>query len=282
MTAPTPRHRWFHCTPDCVVIGLLVGESVLVLSESFHWFSFNTHAGCTALIAMATVCITILGTVLWFCLAQMLRWRFQFSVRSLLVLTIAVAIPSSWLRAEIERAKKQCAAVATIESVGGEVVYDCQCDEYGISSPSVKSLGPAWMRNCLGDDFFRMITQVRLSNTSVTDVWLEDITCLRQLHVLYLDHTGVTDGGLKRLTVLTNLQGLALDCTEVTDAGMEQLKGLRQLHWLSLNGTKVTDSGLKHLQGLSQLRALGLYEDKVTDEGVRKLKKALPNCMIAH
>ena len=30
------------------------------------------------------------------------RWRFQFSIRSLLVLTVAVAVPCSWLAVEVK------------------------------------------------------------------------------------------------------------------------------------------------------------------------------------
>jgi hypothetical protein len=56
--------RWFRLTPDRIVVGLLVVEGFLLLSERFHWFSFNAHKGWTVLIAVATVGLTLLLTFL--------------------------------------------------------------------------------------------------------------------------------------------------------------------------------------------------------------------------
>ena len=39
------------------------------------------------------------------------RWRFQFSIRSLLVLVVVVSVPCSWLAVEIKRARVQEAAL---------------------------------------------------------------------------------------------------------------------------------------------------------------------------
>ena len=56
MDAAEPRKcRWFHVTPDRLVIGLLVVECLLWFSERFQWFSFNAHKGWTVLIAVAAV-----------------------------------------------------------------------------------------------------------------------------------------------------------------------------------------------------------------------------------
>ena len=46
MIDPIPKRRWYRLTPDRVVIGLLVVECLLWLSERFQWFGFNdTRAG---------------------------------------------------------------------------------------------------------------------------------------------------------------------------------------------------------------------------------------------
>ena len=60
----------------------------------------------------------------WFLLSLIFGWRFQFSIRSLLLLAVVVAIPCSWLAVEMKRARKQREAVEEIEKAGGTVSYD--------------------------------------------------------------------------------------------------------------------------------------------------------------
>jgi hypothetical protein len=59
-----------------------------------------------------------------FVIAIGFRWRFQFSIRSLMFLTLAVAIPASWLAVEMKWVREQREAVAAIEKLGGGVKYD--------------------------------------------------------------------------------------------------------------------------------------------------------------
>ena len=83
MTDPAPNPRWYRLTPDRFVIGLLVVECLLWLSERFQWFAFNQHKGWTVLIAVAVVGVAFLVMLLWFVVALLFRWRFQFCIRSL-------------------------------------------------------------------------------------------------------------------------------------------------------------------------------------------------------
>ena len=96
------------------MIGLLVVEGLLWLSERYRWFWFNEKKGWTVLIAVAVVGVTMLVMLLWFIASLLFRWRFQFSIRSLLVLTVAVAVPCSWLAVEMKAARKEREAAAAI------------------------------------------------------------------------------------------------------------------------------------------------------------------------
>ena len=89
MTDPTPTRR-FRPTPAWLVLALLVVEGLLWLSERYEWFWFNEKKGWTVLIAVAVVGVALLVMLLWFIASLLFRWRFQFSIRSLLVLTVAV------------------------------------------------------------------------------------------------------------------------------------------------------------------------------------------------
>ena len=76
MTDAAPKPRWYRPTPDRIVIGLLVVECVLWLSEQFQWPTW--HKGYAVLIAVASVGVAFLVMVLWFIGSLLFRWRFQF------------------------------------------------------------------------------------------------------------------------------------------------------------------------------------------------------------
>ena len=120
--------RWYRLTPDRVVLGLLAVEGLLLLSQRFHWFAFNEHKGWTLLICLAAVGAAFVLTLLWFLAALLFRLRFQFSILSLLLLVVVVAIPCSWLATEVKQAGSQREVVEQIRNVGGTVHYDYQFD----------------------------------------------------------------------------------------------------------------------------------------------------------
>ncbi len=123
IAAPKPRTRWFHLTPDRCLLGLLTVQGALLLSEQLGWFA----KGWAVLTAIAAVGVWVLFMLLWYAASLLLRWRFQFSIRSLLVLTLAVAMPFSWLAVRMKEAKRQHVAIAALEALGKVqdwVVYD--------------------------------------------------------------------------------------------------------------------------------------------------------------
>jgi hypothetical protein len=259
-TSVTPMsstdHRWYHTTPDRLVLLLLAVEGFLFLADWFHLLP----KGYAVLIAVASVGLFLLLMLIWFAAASVFQWRFQFGIRSLLVLTVVVAIPSSWMAVEMERAKRQKEALAAIEEAGGSVGYEFYTPPSG-GNPR----GPAWLRTPLGNDFFNDPVGASL----IDDTEMERLKDLPQLQLLLLDHSRITDAGLASLAELSELQSLLLDKTPITDAGLEHLAGLSQLQSLSLDNTRVTDVGLVHLARLSQLRTLWLKNIKVTDSGGR-------------
>ena len=272
MTDPKPTLRWYQFTPDRAVWLLLLIEGLLLLSERFQWLPFNHYKGWTVLIAITSIGVVMLVMLLWFVAALLFRCRFQFSIRSLMVLTVAVAVPCSWLAVKMKQAERQRKAVEAIAKMRGGVVYDWVVDAKGKPVPTPTPSAPPWLRRALGDDFFWKVKLVFLNNSQVTDSELEHIKGFNQLQRLELNGTQVTDSGLEHLKGLSQLQWLTLDHTQVTDRGLEHLKGLSQLQTLLLDGTQVTDVGLERLKGLRQLQELSLNDTQITDEGVKKLK----------
>ncbi len=215
------------------------------MSERLGWFSFIDQACWMVLIAVAVVLAALVFLALWFAVALVFHLRFQFSLQSLFVLVVVVAIPCSWLPFRLREVERQRAAAAAIEKLGGRVEW-----------VSTASKHPAWLRDLLGIDSLDSVHSVDLAFTYLTDARMKQLTALRQLRKLRLDHTNVID------------------------ADLEHLKGLTQLQTLNLLSTGVTDAGLEHLKGLKQLWWLWLFDTKVTYEGVKRLQQALPQCTL--
>ena len=220
------RRRWFHPTPSWLIVGLMAVECLLWLSERLQWFSFNQHKGWTVLIGVAAVGATILLMLLWFAAALLFRVRFQFSIRSLMVLTVAVAIPCGWLAVEMKAAREHGQIEDKIDKLGGSVNWSWEAgyDANGNLLPYAIPPAPEWLRNLLGDHFFTEILEVYLDGTQSTDADLEPFKGLTQLRHLFLRRTLVTDAGLENLKRLNQLQELYLAATKVTDEGVQKLQ----------------------------------------------------------
>ena len=189
------------------------------------------------------------------------RRRLQFSLATLLLLTLVCAVVLALFVAPKARQRR---AVAYVESVNGRVEY--------VDAGDDAAHAPAWLREWLGPDYFRSVRVVELSETRVSDAGLAQLEGLTALEALHLYETPVSDAGLSQLTGLTALEELSLDGTQVSDAGLANLKGLRALAALSLSDTQVSDAGLSHLKGLTALAEMSLYDTQVSDAGLTHLK----------
>jgi len=183
------------------------------------------------------------------------RW-YQFSLRTLLIVVTLVGCGLGWLGFKVREARRQEVAVAAIEKLGGQVAYDDQFDSLGNYVGKVVPPGPAWLRELLGNDFFRNVRTVDLTLPTLRDADLDQLQWLSTCKWLNLGKSGVTD------------------------AGLPQVKELTQLNWLLLANTQVSDAGLENLKGLAQLQTLDLRGTRVTAAGVKKLQQALPNCEV--
>ncbi len=202
----------------------------MFLTDRFHWLP----KGWPVLTAVAAVGVAMLAMFLWFGLALVYRRRFQFSLRSLLVLTVAVAVPCSWLAASIKEARTQYDAVSVIRAAKGEVWYDDRKDQVFPGS------SPAPLPNWATFDFFCTTSDVYLGRHGspgdhfhvvcvgdsliVTPELLTQVAKLRHLHYLSLEGTNVGDLCLEPLWKLRELANLDLRCTQVTEAGVAKLR----------------------------------------------------------
>ncbi len=281
MDASEPKRRWFYPTPGWLVILSLAVTGVLFLSERFQWFGFNTHKGWTVLLAVAAVGLFLALMLVWLLIALAFRMRFQYSIRSLLLLVVAVSLPCSWFAVEMKKAREQRAIVDGIRQLNGEVQYDWRIDAIGDELPNSQAPQLHGCRAVLGDDFLSNVSLVNLKTANATAADLNQLPNLSQLRILWIHDLQVSDTVLEQLKKLDHLEELELVGSCVTDARLEQLRWLKQLRRLGLDSAPITDAGLVVLAGLPNLQSLFLnYPPNITDQGVEKLHQMLPRCQI--
>jgi len=261
-----PRCRWLHLTPGWLPVVLLFVEGFLLLSQRFHWFAFNEQKGWTVLIAAVTVGMAMLLILLGLVVSRLFRWHFPFSTGALLVLTVAVAVPCSWLSWEMKNARKQRQAAEAIKKLGGWVDYDYGEDEAGRRNAEANE--PSWLRNLLGNDFFHGIQFVLWGETEVSDLALARLKDMPSLKHLYFLHSLISDAGWQHIQQFKGLTKLVLSDVRFADADLARLQGMTELETLSLRGTQVTDSGLDRLRGFTRLAELDLGKTQVTGAGL--------------
>ena len=267
-----PQRRWFHPTPDRLISALLVMEGVLLLSDRLRCPPFNQYKGLAVVIAVASVGAAMLVMLAWLAGSLLFRWRFQFRLRSLFVLTVAVALVCSWLSVEMKNASRQEAIVAAIQKAGGWTLTDDE-EHMMRNHASPNPTGPAWLQEVRDNAFFRDITHVVFFlDPSANSASLEHLKGLPHLETLGLGHSQIGDAALEHVEGLTQIQRLCLYGERITDAGVEHIKALTQLKELDLTYTRVTDAGLKHLEGLTELQRLTLDNTPITGVGLEHLK----------
>ncbi len=275
--------RWFRIAPHHCLAALLTVEGLLWLSNRLGWPPW--HKGYAVLTAVATVAAMMLLMLLWFVAAVLFRWRFQFGIRSLLVLTVAVAVPCSWLSWEMTKAREQKEAVAAVRKAGLVVGYDYEYDTKANLITAALN-GPTWIHNWFGDDFVSDVVGVQMSfglagsvmtgfvplpDCKATDEELLPVKTFSRLRSLDLTGTRVPDAGMACVEQLRELQSLDLWCTNVGDKGIAHLRGLHNLRDLNLDHTKVTNAGLVDLKNLPRLESISLGGTAVDDNGLLSL-----------
>jgi hypothetical protein len=194
------------------------------------------------------------------------RWL-RFSLRSLLLIVVLIAIPLGW---KMNRVHNQRVVVAEIEKIKGQVAYDSVVELVG-HRQLLK--GPEWLRRLLGDDFFSDVEFVQIGGPQVTERTISQVATLPYLKWLHVRSNGISDDGLKYLAGKNTLEELHLNSSSVTDKGVAQLAELQGLNRLEIGIEHLSDSGLKRITTvLRQLDSLELVGTRgITDNGLEQL-----------
>ncbi len=208
------------------------------------------------------------------------RWL-QYGLRSLLALTLAVALLMAWWNQFRRPYGRQRTATDQLVKLGATV--------------ETKAKGPAWLALLLGKDyveveriafdgmmfdprFFRgpnavkpdqlaclakMLSVRRLDISEIPgaldDQTYETIGKIPRVEALVMDGTRVSHIGIARLKSIAGLSELSLRaCHSIDDRACEALSSFQDLESLDLEFTPVTDDGMRALTRLPRLRELRL------------------------
>ncbi len=189
-----------------------------------------------------------------------LRW-YQYSLRTLFLLTLIVCLFMSWYAVKVKKAMAQKKAVEAILAADGAVAYDFEFDQQGNATKGVKGHGPTWLRDLLGPDYFDTVVHVQVKSAK----GMEGVSGLVSLRSLRIN---VPPGAGDPLRYLQDIDGLEeLDISGcVTDAGLDHIRGLRHLRRLTLSWlgparglgkeNEITGSALAALKSCPALREL--------------------------
>jgi hypothetical protein len=231
------------------------------------------------------------------------RFRCQFTVRTLLLLTAVIALWLGWIT---DRAARQRAAVRELDANNAELFFDDKMFDppvfsfslgRGLYNPvtgrnwshrlekdadgnwlcdgSYNGSEWDWLPRWVDKDYFRVLVGVNVdrenSGVATRDA-LKALGRVPTIKWLALDDADcVGDEEMKEIARLTKLERLFLARTAVTDAGLKCLSSVPNLRYLSLAGTKVTDAGLPNLECLKHLEMLELCDTAVSDSGIESL-----------
>jgi hypothetical protein len=239
------------------------------------------------------------------------RW-YQYSLRTLFVLTALVAVVLAYHKVCTQRYEAQQRAIAAIDMIGGATYVKHQ---------------PHWWQRLLGPAYYSIETAriefvFPVLTSQVEDLHPEFVDRIRSAidemgqpmpSPLFAEPLG--DAKLAALAVclqdLPNVETIVLSgassttsldwsmgeenypepnteyfrCsgeTQISDHGLRHLAAAGDVKQLVIRGDRITDDGLRHLEGLKNLRKLWLGCPQVTTEGVQRLQRTVPDCVIVY
>jgi len=194
------------------------------------------------------------------------RFRFRFSVRTLLVATTVLGALLGLVGNEVNRLRLHRQAEGKVHELGGR----CGSVTNGSYEPS---WGPWWCP-VIKDDAYADYQIVWFTSTSNEGLKDDDLAVLKHfpgLEELELYAPLITDQAIDHLRGIKSLRELSLYQTQVTGRGLKGLSGI-PLEKLVLCGPDVTDETMEALAAFPGLRKMIISETSVTDVGLANLK----------
>lgn len=203
--------------------------------------------------------------------------RFRYRLSTLLLVFLVFGCLFGWLARNRNLASRQHKAVAAIESLGGQVLYD-----YNARDESAEPQISPMLNSLFGKDFFCNVVEVRWSyQPALKNDDLAYLKDLPHLKTLILSGGTVTAEGLVHIHRLRSLEDLSLGI-EMTNDDLNYLRPTNSLKELYLMGPRPEGFVTRMQDHSKRIYDAPMYDSLVTKEGVEGLASSLPNCRISY
>ena len=135
------------------------------------------------------------------------------------------------------------------------------------------------MLRSLSDDAFSRVEELDLKGTNISDVALENISCLLELVELNLDGTNITSNAMKYIRDIRRLDLLSLNSTRIDDDAIKYLNGTSIMN-LCLRNTCVTNNSIEHFCNIKNLEELDIRGTLIDENGAKKLRELMPDLIV--
>jgi septum formation protein len=200
----------------------------------------------------------------WWRRRRLKAW--QFSLRELFLLTLAVAAVGAWYRTNRQETDRQTQIGSLIES---------ELTRNKDSHFQPEYCGPKWLLRLIDSDnlgFLRRPTELRMWPHEELKRIRSHIGGLPDLREGRFVGASVTDADLAALAQLPRLKLLSLQWGKLEGVQWSILGNCNRLRVLNLAMSDITDDGLRQAASLDSVRKLSIPYTKVTAKGLRHLR----------
>lgn len=178
---------------------------------------------------------------------------------------------------KMNQVRLQREAVRVLVTTGAFVAYDYEYDQNGGRRFGASPSGPAWLRRCLGDDFFAGVVSVSMDSRGAEE---EEARIDRApVKSEKTSHVRLPTPHLTPLWQLPGLQSLSLSCYWIREQEMAELADLPELRRIVFNSCEIDRAALAQLARMRQLRSLE-FNSEISEEHLLRLRTALPFCTV--
>jgi hypothetical protein len=128
------------------------------------------------------------------------------------------------------------------------------------------------LRPLVGDDAFRRVRKIDLSQIEVENGDLAQIAAIEELESLHLRNAVISDQGAGLLGSLRNLQALDLAGSSIGTAGIAKLPN-ENLRSIDLSQTRVSEGAMEIIAGWQSLETVLLRSAIVSDTALAELRR---------
>jgi hypothetical protein len=215
------------------------------------------------------------------------RGRFQYSLRTLMLVVTVVAIFMGWVAKKRRESALQEAAFDAIVAAGGFIAgvdfvpFDTLAD---VECPIERF--PNWWERLLGHRRFVVgtfagssreslpylrnfpaIKRLSIKSPGLSEDDLNQIECLQELCLLTIDSPSVAHAGYRKLAAHKKLNDITLEGCTLTDDDLFLFRDHDNMTSFACRGP-ITDTGIKHIAHWTHLQSLNIDDCKLSGDGI--------------